>query len=81
MQVRFLFPVLPLFNLGAACALSRLWQRRGKGLLGAAGAAGAVAALVASAVVAAVFAAASRHNYPGAAMRAFHDVTTCYSDA
>ena len=64
-QVRFLFPVLPVFNLGAACALSRIWQRRGKRFAGASGAAAAVAALVACAAIAAAFTAASRHNYPG----------------
>jgi alpha-1,6-mannosyltransferase len=59
-ELRFLLPVLPLFNVAAAMALAAAWRRRGvagKGL--------AAFALAATATAAAGFAAAAARNYPG----------------
>jgi alpha-1,6-mannosyltransferase len=64
-EVRFLFPVLPLWNLAAAAAVQRVWLGRRKSairrllLLALAG------ALAAGLALTVVTAAASRHNYPG----------------
>ena len=74
-EVRFLFPVLPLWNLAAAAVVQRLWvgQRKSAArrlLLVAAG-----AALAAGAGLTALSAAARRHNYPGGtALRQLHSL-------
>ncbi|EFN54879.1 hypothetical protein CHLNCDRAFT_8393, partial [Chlorella variabilis] len=74
-EVRFLFPVLPLWNLAAAAAVQRAWVGRGKSaarrllLLVVGG------ALAAGLALTLVTAAASRHNYPGgAALRQLHSL-------
>lgn len=72
LQVRFLLPVLPVFNIAAAAALSRIWKNRCKPawLLPS-----IVAALLlaSTACATAVMLAVSRHNYPGGhAMHELH---------
>lgn len=65
-EVRFLFPVLPLWNLCAAAAIAQLHQRsRGRSLVWKLAYMAAVAAVVAGAGTAILGAAASRVNYPG----------------
>jgi alpha-1,6-mannosyltransferase len=71
-EIRFLFPVLPLVNLGVAVALSRIHAMRfypikerpvnsiTKLMYG-----GAVGALLASLVASQIFVEVSRQNYPG----------------
>lgn len=59
-ELRFLFPVLPLFNTAAAVAIARLHLNRAKALPWRAAYATCVAALLASAAAAAVFMQASR---------------------
>ncbi|KAL3140566.1 hypothetical protein ABBQ32_005142 [Trebouxia sp. C0010 RCD-2024] len=71
-EVRFLLPVLPVFNIAAAAALSRIWKNRCKPawLLPS-----IVAALLlaSTACATAVMLAVSRHNYPGGhAMHELH---------
>lgn len=74
-QVRFLFPVLPIFNVAAAAAVARLYNNRTKSrswrLLWLC----ALAMLAASALATGVMTAASRHNYPGGhALAKLHSV-------
>lgn len=64
-QVRFLLPVLPLFNVSAAAAVWRVWNNRGKSCIWQAGCCCAVALLAASLAATVLMAAVSRHNYPG----------------
>ena len=72
-EVRFLFPVLPLWNAAAAVTLQRLWVNRSKSALRAALLAAAAAALAAGLGLTALTAAASVHNYPGGeALQALH---------
>lgn len=66
-EVRFLFPVLPLWNLAAALTLARLWAGRRKSAARALLAAAAAAAVAAGLGVTALTAAASAANYPGGA--------------
>jgi alpha-1,6-mannosyltransferase len=65
MQVRFLFPVLPLFNMAAAAAVVRLHRNRRKGPVWAGLWLVAGALLAGSAAAAVLMAAVSRLNYPG----------------
>jgi alpha-1,6-mannosyltransferase len=73
-ELRFLLPVLPLWNVAAAAGVAQLWRRARRGapawrLAGAA----AGAALAAGAAAAALTAAASAANYPGgAALQTLH---------
>lgn len=75
-EVRFLFPVLPLWNAAAACVLQRAWDgRRKPGALRRAALAALAAALAAGAALTAVTAAASARNYPGGqALLALHEL-------
>ena len=66
-EVRFLFPVLPLWNLAAAVTLARLWAARRRSAARALLAAAAAAAVAAGLGVTALTAAASAANYPGGA--------------
>jgi hypothetical protein len=76
-QVRFLFPVLPLFNAVAAAGLARIWQfcrqQHSTKILWHLGASGA--ALVCLGVVLTA-SAASHFNYPGGtALQQLHAAT------
>lgn len=63
-EVRFLLPILPVFNIAAAAAGARIWQNRHKPAWLFAGTAACL--LVAGSLCAsAVMLAVSRHNYPG----------------
>ena len=64
-QVRFLFPVLPLFNIAAAAGLMRLYRNRQKGLLWQGLCLTALALLACSAAAGVLMTAVSRCNYPG----------------
>ncbi len=64
-QVRFLFPVLPLFNVAAAAGLMRLYRNRRKGLFWQGLWLTALALLAGSAAAAVLMTAVSRCNYPG----------------
>ncbi len=64
-QVRFLFPVLPLFNVAAAAGLARIYHNRQKGLLWQGLWLSALALLACSAGAAVLMTAVSRCNYPG----------------
>lgn len=67
-ELRFLLPVLPLFNVAAAAALAAAW-RAGRPLARAA----VVGLLAATAAATAGFSAAAAVNYPGgAALRVLH---------
>ncbi len=66
-QVRFLFPVLPLFNIGAAAALARIVCRRAASPAARAAHGACCAALAAGFLLTLLMTAASRHNYPGGA--------------
>ena len=82
MQVRFLFPVLPLFNVLAAAGYVRLAQNRRKSLAWAGAHAAAVAALAATLAATALMTAASRHNYPGGnALARLHALEAAQADA
>jgi alpha-1,6-mannosyltransferase len=73
-EVRFLFPVLPLWNLAGAAALQRLWLGRRKSAARRLALLAALAALAAGLALTLVTAAASRHNYPGGdALRQLHE--------
>ena len=63
--MRFLFPVLPLLNLGAAVALARLWISCRKSWLRAGALLGVLGLLAASALATGLMLWASSHNYPG----------------
>ena len=65
MQVRFLFPVLPLFNTAAAAAIVRLARGANRSRARKAAAWLAFAALGAGAVASAGMLYVSAHNYPG----------------
>lgn len=64
-QVRFLFPVLPLFNVAAAAGLVRLYRNRRKGLFWQGLWLTALAALACSVAAVVLMTAVSRCNYPG----------------
>ena len=75
-ELRFLFPVLPLFNFCGACGMHRLTLNRRKGKNVAILHAFAwVGILVSSAISIGVFANASIANYPGGeALAVFHEL-------
>lgn len=73
MQIRFLLPALSVFNVAAAAGLDSLLKNRHKSRRRKVLAALAVLSLCASALLVLLFAWASRHNYPGAHMRAHCD--------
>ena len=64
-QVRFLFPVLPLFNVAGAAGLVRMYRNRQKGLLWQGLWLIALAALACSATAVVLMTAVSGCNYPG----------------
>lgn len=68
-QVRFLFPVLPLFNVAAAAALAHTWnwarRQRSTAALWQLGCGAGAAACLAVVILATK---ASHHNYPGEQM-------------
>lgn len=64
-QVRFLFPVLPLFNIGAAVAAARIASGRQRSAGACAAHMGCCCALAMGFLVTLLMTAASRHNYPG----------------
>ena len=78
MQLRFIFPCLPLLDIAAACALARLWLARRKSTWRRLLAFSALASLLASAALAGLFAAAAHHNYPGAS-QPFVAMPSCLS--
>ena len=63
-QVRFILPVLPVFNIAAAAALDRIWNNKHKAAWVVPSIAVSVL-LVGTACATALIAAVSRHNYPG----------------
>ena len=65
MQIRFLFPVLPMCTVVGACGLQKLWRGGGDTPVFAVARLASVAALGLSAAAVAVFTQASIHNYPG----------------
>lgn len=71
LQVRFLLPVLPVFNIAAAAAIARVWNNRRKPawMLPSLGVA---LLLVGTASASAFMVAVSKHNYPGG--HAMHDL-------
>lgn len=72
LKVRFLLPVLPVYNIAAAAALSRIWNNRHKTAWSLPSIAAALL-LVGTACATAVMLAVSRHNYPGGhAMHELH---------
>lgn len=66
-EVRFLFPVLPFFNVAAACATARAWAGGKKNRFRRLLASGVTIGILVSSFAAAIFSWASHHNYPGAA--------------
>jgi len=75
-ELRFLFPVLPLFNFCAACGMHRLNLNRKKSIKGNfLHALAWMGVIVSCAVSIGVFAKASIANYPGGeALAAFHEL-------
>lgn len=74
-ELRFLFPALPLLNLSAAAALSKLYTARIASYLRKLFFVGAVAAVLAGTATAALGTVASVHNYPGGhAIAALHNI-------
>lgn len=72
LQVRFLLPVLPVYNIAAAAALSRIWKNRCKPAWSLPSTLAALL-LASTACATAVMLAVSRHNYPGGhAMHELH---------
>ncbi|EIE22326.1 Alg9-like mannosyltransferase [Coccomyxa subellipsoidea C-169] len=64
-EVRFLLPVLPLFNVAAAAAAWRLWINRRKSIVWRFGCWCAVALLAATLAATVLMTAVSLQNYPG----------------
>ena len=64
-QVRFLFPVLPLFNIGAAVAAARIASGRQRSAGACAAHTVCCCVLAMGFLVTLLMTAASRHNYPG----------------
>ena len=76
MQVRFLLPVLPVFNISAAAALGRIWNNRHKPAWSLACAACAVL-MAATVLASSVMLLVSRQNYPGGhALHQLHSIET-----
>ena len=65
-QLRFVLPILPLFNVAAACALARLLANARKGTRHGVAALAALALLAGSICAALLITLAAYHNYPGA---------------
>jgi len=63
-QVRFLLPVLPFFNIASAAALARIWNNRRKQAWLLPGIA-ACLLVIGSTCATSVMLAVSKHNYPG----------------
>lgn len=63
-QVRFLLPVLPVFNIAAAAAVARIWNNRHKAAWLFASTA-ACLLVIGSICASTIMLAVSRHNYPG----------------
>lgn len=63
-EVRFLLPVLPIFNIASATALARIWNNRLKQIWLLPGLAACLLVL-GSTCAASVMLTVSRHNYPG----------------
>lgn len=75
--MRFLFPVLPLWNVLAAVTLARLHRNRTKSAFWALAYLGAAAGVALSAVLAGLITAASALNYPGGyALQRLHHVVS-----
>lgn len=64
MQVRFLLPILPVFNIASAAALARIWNNRRKQAWLIPGLAACLLVL-GSTCATSVMLTVSRHNYPG----------------
>ena len=64
-QLRFILPVLPLFNIAAACALARLLANARKSVRAAAAAFAAAGLLAATLVATGLLTLAAHNNYPG----------------
>jgi alpha-1,6-mannosyltransferase len=74
-EVRFLFPVLPLWNLSAAAAVSWLQRRRAQSIVWRLVWLAFIAALLAGVGTTVVSVAASKSNYPGGtALRLLHQL-------
>ena len=74
MQVRFLLPVLPVFNTASAAALARIWTNRHKAGWRVAWAA-SLLLLAATPFATTVMVSVSRHNYPGGhALHQLHEL-------
>ncbi|KAK9827294.1 hypothetical protein WJX81_001546 [Elliptochloris bilobata] len=74
-EARFLFPILPLFNIGAAVALTRIASSRSRSAAARSAHLGCCAALAAGFLMTVLMTAASRHNYPGGvALQRLHDL-------
>ena len=65
LQIRFIFPVLPMFTMTAACGLNKLWSNGARSPMLSVGRLCSIGALLLSAAAVTMFTQASVHNYPG----------------
>jgi alpha-1,6-mannosyltransferase len=80
-ELRFIFPAIPLLNVGAAVGADVVWKSRGKNFYRALVAVGVMTLVLFNAVFSTALLIVSSKNYPGgSALYKMHQLEECLSD-